>query len=241
MQAAVKAADFILKEMRGENGTLYHRYAKGERAIEGFLDDYAFLVWGLVEIYEAGFEEAYLQAAVELTKAMISRFWDEKDGGFYFTAKDAEHVMPRRKQVYDGALPSGNSVALLNLTQLALLTGGPAYADMASQILKVFSEEVQRSPAAHTFLLVGLDLVVGTAYNVILVGNQQEPDMQSMLDALKAVYLPNVVVSMRKPGKAGLGYEKLEGKATAYVCRGQTCMPPTNEKKKMLELLGLKQ
>ena len=241
LQAAVKAADFILKEVRGENGTLYHRYAKGERAIEGFLDDYAFLVWGLVAIYEAGFEKTYLQAALELTKAMISRFWDEKDCGFYFTAKDAEHAMPRRKQVYDGALPSGNSVALLNLTQLALLTGDPAYADMASQILKVFSEDVHRSPTAHTFLLVGLDFVVGPAYNVILVGDKQESDMQSMLDALKQVYVPNLVVSMRKPGKAGLGYEKLEGKATAYVCRGQTCMPPTNEKEKMLELLGLKQ
>ena len=241
LQAAVKAADFILKEMRGENGTLYHRYAKGERAIEGFLDDYAFLVWGLVEIYEAGLEEAYLQAAVELTQAMISRFWDEKDGGFYFTAKDSEHVVPRRKQVYDGALPSGNSVALLNLARLALLTGDPVYEEMTSQILKVFSEDVKRSPAAHTFLLGGLDFVVGPAYNVILVGDQQEPDMQSTLDALKATYLPTVVVSLRPQGKPGLGYEKLEGKATAYVCRGQTCMPPTNKKEKMLELLGMKQ
>ena len=143
--------------------------------------------------------------------------------------------------MYDGALPSGNSVALLNLARLALLTGDPVYEEMTSQILKVFSEDVKRSPAAHTFLLGGLDFVVGPAYNVILVGDQQEPDMQSMLDALKATYLPTVVVSLRPQGKPGLGYEKLEGKATAYVCRGQTCMPPTNEKEKMLELLGLKQ
>lgn len=238
LRGAVKAADFILKEMRGESGTLYHRYAKGERAIEAFLDDYAFLAWGLMEIYEACFEEAYLQAAQELTKTMISRFWDEKNGGFYVTAKNAEHVMPRRKQAYDSALPSGNSVALLNLARLALLTGDSAYAEMTHQIGKVFSEDVQRASTAHTFLLVGLDLVVGPAYNVILVGDKQEPGMQSMLGALTAKYLPNVLVSMRPPGKAGLGYEKLEGKATAYVCRGQTCMPPTNKKEKMLELLG---
>jgi uncharacterized protein YyaL (SSP411 family) len=172
---------------------------------------------------------------------MISRFWDERDGGFYFTAKDSEHVVPRRKQVYDGALPSGNSVALLNLARLALLNGDLAYEEMTSQILKVFSEDVKRSPAAHTFLLGGLDFVAGPAYNVILVGDHQEPDMQSMLGSLKAAYLPSVVVSMRPPGKTGLGYEKLGGKATAYVCRGQTCMPPTNKKEKMLELLGLKQ
>jgi uncharacterized protein YyaL (SSP411 family) len=239
LQVAFKAADFILKNMKDKNGTLYHRYAKGERAIEGFLDDYAFLVWGLVEIYEAGFEEAHLQAAVELTQVMISRFWDEKDGGFYFTTKGSEHAVPRRKQVYDGSLPSGNSVALLNLARLALLTGDIAYEEMTSQILKVFSEDVQRAPAAHTFLLGSLDFVLGPAYNVILVGDHQEPDTQSMLGALTAKYLPNVVVSMRPPGKAGLGYEKLEGKATAYVCRGQTCMPPTNKKEKMMELLGL--
>jgi len=147
-------------------------------------------------------------------------------------------VMPRRKQAYDSALPSGNSVALLNLARLALLTGDSAYAEMTHQIGKVFSEDVQRASTAHTFLLVGLDLVVGPAYNVILVGDKQELGMQSMLGALTAKYLPNVLVSMRPPGKAGLGYEKLEGKATAYVCRGQTCMPPTNKKEKMLELLG---
>jgi uncharacterized protein YyaL (SSP411 family) len=122
---------------------------------------------------------------------------------------------------------------------LALLTGDPAYEDMASRLLKVFSEDVQRAPAAHTFLLVGVDFAVGPAYNVILVGAADEDGVQSMLNALKDVYLPNMMVSLRQPSKAGLGYEKIEGKATAYVCRGQTCMPPTNKAEKMLELLGL--
>jgi uncharacterized protein YyaL (SSP411 family) len=239
LQAAVKAADFILEQMKDENGTLYHRYAKGERAIEGFLDDYAFFVWGLLEIYEACFEEAYLQAAKELTKTMTERFWDDKNGGFYFTAKDAESPMPRRKEVYDGALPSGNSVALLNLQRLALLTGDSAYEDMASRVMKVFSDDVKRAPAAHTFMLVGVGFAVGPAYNVILVGDRQEEGVQRMLGALKEVYMPNMVVSLRSPDKAGLGYEKIEGKATAYVCRGQMCMPPTNEIRKMLEFLGL--
>ena len=239
LQAAVKAADFILKEMRSDNEMLYHRYAKGEMAIEAFLDDYAFFVWGLLEIYETCFEKVYLHAAVELTKTMISWFWDEKDGGFYFTAKDSEHDVPRKKEVYDGALPSGNSVALLNLARLALLTGDSAYKKMTSQIVKVFSDDVKRAPAAHTFLLIGLDFLVGPTYNVVLVGDPQEHNMQSILGALKTRFLPNVVVLIRLPDKAGLGYEKLEGKATAYVCRDQTCMPPTNKKEKMLKLLGL--
>ena len=239
LQAAVKAAGFILEKMKDENGTLYHRYAKGEKAIEGFLDDYAFLVWGLLEIYEACFEDKYLQATLELTKTITSRFWDETDGGFYFTAKDAETAVPRRKEVYDGALPSGNSVALLNLLRLAILTGDSAYGEMGSRMMKVFSEDVQRAPAAHTFLLLGVDFAVGPAYSVILVGAADDDGVRSMLKGLKAAYLPNMVVSLRQPSAAGLGYEKIEGKATAYVCRDQTCMPPTNKVEKMLELVGL--
>ena len=239
LQAAVKASNFILERMKDESGTLYHRYAKGEKAIGGFLDDYAFLAWGLIEIYEACFEDKYLQTALDLTKTMIARFWDEKDGGFYFAAKGAEDVMPRRKEVYDDAVPSGNSVALLNLLRLARLRGDSIYEEMANKMSKAFSGEVQRSPAAHTFMLLGVDFVVGSAYNVILVGDPHEEGMLSMLIALREHYLPDMVVSLRQPSEAGLGYEKIEGKATAYVCRDQTCMPPTNKTEKMLELLGL--
>jgi hypothetical protein len=239
LQAAVKAAGFFLEKMMDANGTLYHRYAKGETAIEGFLDDYAFLVWGLLEIYESSFEEAYLQAAGELTTTMISRFWDSEDGGFYSTAKIADNAVPRRKEVYDGAVPSGNSVALLNLLRLSLFTGEAKYRELASRVIRVFSEDVKRSPAAHTFMLVGVDFAIGPAYKVILAGDSKEDSMQRMLNALKTRYLPKMVVSMRPAGKAGLGYEKIEDKATAYVCRDQTCMPPTNEPEKMLELLGL--
>jgi uncharacterized protein YyaL (SSP411 family) len=236
LQAAVKAVVFILDKMRDENGTLFHRYAKGERAIEGFLDDYAFFVWGLVEIYEACFEEEYLQTAVALTKVMVTRFWDNKDGGFYFT--DAKDAALRRKQVYDGALPSGNSVALLNLLRLAQLTGDSKQKELASQTIKVFSEDVKRAPAAHTFMLIGVDFAVGPTYSVILVGAPQEDSTQEMLGFLKERYLPNTVISLRSPSSTGLGYEKIEDKATAYVCRDQTCMSPTNKVEKMLELLG---
>jgi uncharacterized protein YyaL (SSP411 family) len=239
LKAAVKAADFVLEKMKAENGTLYHRYAKGEKAIGGFLDDYAFLVWGLIEIYEACFEDEYLQTAVELTKTMIARFWDEKDGGFYFTAKNAEQVIHRRKEAYDGALPSGNSVALLNLLRLARLSGDSIYVEKASRISKTFSGEVKRAPTAHTFMLLGVNFAIGPAFNVILVGDPDEDSMRNMLKVLGENYLPNMVISLRHAGKANLGYEKIDDKATAYVCRGQTCMPPTNKTKKMLKLLGL--
>ncbi len=239
LQAAVKAADFILERMRGADGTLYHRYAKGEKAIGGFLDDYAFLVWGFIELYEACFDEKYLQAALDLTKTMTSRFWDEKNGGFYFTAETAEQGFQRRKEVYDGALPSANSAAMLNLLRLALLTGDSAFEEFASKTSRAFSSEVQVSPTAHTFMLVAVDFAVGPAYNVILVGGVDEDDTQKMLKALREHYLPNMAISLQKPSAAGLGYGQIGGKATAYVCRGRTCMPPTNETEQMLRLLGL--
>ncbi len=147
--------------MQDENGKLFHRYVKGERAVSGFLDDYAFLVWGLIEIYEANFDKKYLQTALELTKTMIAMFWDENVGGFYFTSKQSEETEFRRKEIYDGALPSGNSVAFFNLLRLSRLSGNSSYEEMAIKMGKAFSAEVRESPTAHTFLLLGLDFALG--------------------------------------------------------------------------------
>ncbi len=238
MQAAVKAADFFLTQMKSEDGTLYHRYAKSEKAVEGFLDDYAFLVFGLAELYEASFEAKYLEAASALTKTMVAKFLDAKNGGFYFTAKRSEDAMPRMKQVYDGAVPSGNSVALLNLLQLSRLTGNTTDEEIASKTFRLFAEEVKGAPQAYTFMLAALDFAVGPAYSVVLVGDLKEKDIVDMLVSLRKQYLPNMTITLRQQTQAGLGYEKIDDKATAYVCRNQTCMPPTNSIEKMLELLA---
>jgi uncharacterized protein YyaL (SSP411 family) len=237
LQAAVKAADFVLAKMRIADGTLLHRYAKSEAAVEAFLDDYAFLAWGLIEVYEAGFNEKHLKTAIELTNAMTARFWDEKGGGFYFTAS-GNAALTRMKEAYDGALPSGNSVALLNLLRLAVLTGNPKFEEKAGRMIRTFADEVKRAPTAYAFMLLGADFALGPAYSVILVGEPREKDTLELLGALRKRFLPNLVVSLRKPDAAGLGYEIVYGKATAYVCRGQTCMPATNSAAKMLELLS---
>jgi len=239
LQAAVKASDFLLENMKGEDGTLFHRFAKGEKAVEGFLDDYAFFAFGLTEVYEASFEDKYLQAASAVTKAMLAKFWDEKNGGFYFTDKGGDDKVPRMKQVYDGAVPSGNSVALLNLLRLARLTNEPSYEGVANKILKAFSVDVESAPQAHTFLLSSLDFALGPTFNVVLVGDLEEQDTQEMLAALRKQFLPNLTISLRKRSQAGLDYERIGGRVTAYVCRDQTCMPPTNSPAKMLELLGV--
>ena len=238
LRAAVKAADFFLEKMLDKNGTLYHRFVKGEMAVEGFLDDYAFLVWGLIEVYEASFDERFLQAASKLTDIMVTRFWDEKEEGFFFSARGSADIMAKRKEVYDGALPSGNSVAILNLLRLSRLNANTAYETMARDMSRTFASEVKESPSAHTFLLLGVDFALGPAYNVTLVGDLKDEGLLNMLKTLRVRYLPRMEVSLKSAAKAGLGFEQIEEKATAYVCRDQTCQSPTNKPLEMLKLLG---
>ena len=239
LQVAIRAAVFLLEKMKNEKGVLYHRYVKGERAIEGFLDDYAFLAFGLTEVYEASFNEMFLQAALELTDMMVSRFWDEREGGFFFTPKHLVDVVPKQKEIFDGAIPSGNSVALLNLLRLAALSGNAEYEKLANNLSRTFSAEAKESPSAHTFLLIGVDFAVGPAFNVNLVGEANEQSTIELLKTFKANYMPNAVVSLKTPSSNGLGYVQVENKATAYVCRGQTCMPPTNKPETLQKLLRL--
>ncbi len=239
LETAVKTADFILNQMLKDD-VLYHRYAKGETAVEGFLDDYAFFIFGLIELYEATFEDKYLQAASALTKTMVAKFWDDKNGGFYQT-KNSEAAMPKIKQLYDGAVPSGNSVALQDLLWLSRLTDEPTYDTMAAQMTKTFAQEIEGAPEAYTFFLSTFDFLIGPSSSVVLVGDLKEKDTFDMQNALRKHYLPSTVLALKHPSKAGLGYLQIEGKATAYVCQNQTCLPPTDSLTVMLEQLGVKQ
>ncbi len=239
IEAARQAADFLLTHMQQDDGTLYHRFAKGERAIEGMLDDYAFLMFGLIELYEATFEDRYLQAAAKLTQIMNSKFWDNQSGGF-FLAEKSEAAIPRIKQVYDGAMPSGNSVAFLDLLRLGRLLGNPELESKAFKLMRTFAEEVEAAPNAYCFLLIGMEVMFGPTYSVVIVGDIHDKETKNMLAALRKPYLPNLVVSVKQADQAGAGYQKLDGKPTAYVCQNQTCMPPTNQTEKMLELLGIR-
>jgi hypothetical protein len=238
IETAKKTADFILNQMRGKDGGLYHRYTKDEAAVEGFLDDYAFFIYGLIELYEATFEDKYIQAASALTKTMVTKFWDDKNGGFYQT-KNSEAAMPKIKQLYDGATPSGNSVALLDLLWLSRLTDEPSFNKLAVQMTRTFAQEIEGAPEAYTFFLSAAEFLIGSSYSVTLVGDLKEKDTSEMLNALRKHYLPTTVIAFKHPSQAGLSYQQIEGKATAYVCQNQTCLPPTNSLIVMLEQLGV--
>jgi uncharacterized protein len=239
IEAAKKTADFLLGQMR-KDVALYHRYAKGERAIEGFLDDYAFLVFGLIELYEATFDKKRLQAAAELATVMVAKFWDDKNGGFYQT-QTTETTMPKIKQLYDGATPSGNSMALWDLLLLSRLTNEPKYDEMATKMNQAFAREVYGMPEAFTFFVLALGFQIGPAYSVILVGDLAEQDTVDMVDALRKHYLPTTVIALKHPSNTGFDYGQIDGKATAYVCRDQTCLPPANSIERMLEQLEVRE
>jgi uncharacterized protein YyaL (SSP411 family) len=240
-QAARSAADFLLEKVRTPEGRLFHRYKDGP-AVQGNLDDYAFLVWGLIELYEASFDSKYLQIALDLNKAMIDHFWDDRVGGLFFTPDDGESLLVRQKEVYDGAVPSGNSVAMLNLLRLSHLTGTSELEERAAAISQAFSGVVSSQPLGHSMFMCALEFIFGSPAEVVLAGKPGEQGTLEMLSALRSRFFPSMVVLMAAEDLGGIanfaaGLSKLEDKVTAYVCAGHKCELPTTRPAEMLEIL----
>ena len=243
--AAKKAADFLLKTMQTPEGRLMHRF-RVEAGIQANLDDYAFLIYGLIDLYETVFEVRYLKAALDLCQVMLEHFWDNKGGGLFFTPDDGETLLVRHKEFYDGAVPSGNSVSMLNLLRLSHYTGDTGLEEMAWELARAFSRVAGegRQLTGHTMLLCALDYALGPSSEVALVGRSDDADLLDMLRAIRSRFLPSnvvVVVSGDEVGKVVLFTKdmvQLEDRATAYVCSGQTCQLPATSPEKMIALLG---
>ena len=246
LHAAKKSADFILGNMRTAQGRLSHRFREGQAGIPGHIDDYAFMVLGMIELYQSTFEIEYLEKALEINEEMIGHFRDEKSGGFYFTADDAEQLLVRQKEFYDGAVPSGNSVAAYNLIRLARLTGRTEFEEMSADIFRSVSGTLQGSPTANSFLLAALDFALGPSAEIVVAGSRESNEIIKMIDALNRNYFPNkVVVFIDNNGNKRI--EKIapyvadlagsDGYPKAYICRDFICDIPANNAKEMLEKL----
>jgi len=248
-EAAKATVDFILKNMRKSDGRLLHRYRDEQASLPAQVDDYAFLIWGMLELYETIFEVRYLQIALDLNRDLIEHFWDDNNGGFYFVADDGENLLVRQKEIYDGAIPSGNSVAMLNLLRLGRITANYDFEEKAARIGRAFSRNVKQSPSAYTQLMVAVDFGVGPSYEVVIAGNSQAEDTKEMLKAIRTQFIPNKVMILRpteqeSPDSDHLAeftkhHLSIEGKATAYVCLNYNCRLPTTDVNKMLELLNV--
>jgi len=237
IDAAEKCIQFIFNKLSTPEGKLLHLYRLDEASVNGTADDYAFVVAALLELYEATFKVKYLRKAIDLNEIFINHFYDNKNGGFYFTSNESESLIVTTKEIYDGAVPSSNSVALLNLLKFARITANQHYENLASEIIKSFSEEISKQPSSYTQFLCGLDFAFGPAYEVVIVEGKDESHTKKIIEIINKKFIPNKVLvfipgknsdEINKIAEFTSSFTTLGNKTTVYVCKNYQCNLPVN-------------
>ena len=244
--AAERAAGFVEKNLRDKKGRLMKRYRLGKAGLSPHLDDYSFMVWGLLNLYEATFDTEYLARAIEFTDIMNKDFSDE-NGGFFIGSKDAEKLMVRAKDSYDGAIPSGNSVAVMNLFRLSKITGSTQWVDLADKALKAFTKQAKNSPTGFAHMLTGFMFDLKDPKELVIVADGKTPETQELIQQIRGNYSPNKVVlfkDMSDPDPLTdiaswtKAHSMMDGKPTFYVCENFSCKRPTTNIKTVLNYLN---
>ena len=241
LEAAEKSARFILKSLFVVlERKLLHRFRDGEARFEGQLDDYAFFVQALVDLYEASFRIDWLSEALTLTDQMNRHFYDRENGGYFDTTGQDTSVLVRTKEWYDGAEPSGNSIAILNLLRLAQFTNNATYDQMARASLRHFGERLSKQPHATPQFLVALDMSLSKPAQIIIAAESTDPLARSLLQEVHSHYLPNKVLLLADGGRGQdflaqlvpfmSSIKMVNGVATAFVCENFTCQLPTTDR-----------
>ncbi|MEM7516775.1 MAG: thioredoxin domain-containing protein, partial [Planctomycetota bacterium] len=240
---AVRATEFVLGELT-DGDRLLKRYRQGEAGLTAHLEDYAFMIWALLDLYETTFDLRYLEQAIAFQKVMDDLFWDENEGGYFTVADDAEPLIVRAKKLYGGAIPSGNSVSIGNLVRLHRMTGRPEYATRGDELIRAFSAEVEEHAMVYPLALSFLDFHFGPSFEIVISGG----DSDEMIGALREPFLPNKVILRRTEENAKrlaalAPYTETQtaqqGMATAYVCESFACQLPTTDVAEMMETLGV--
>jgi len=242
LNVARKAAHFILKKMR-KDGHLMRVFNKGECQVKGYSEDYAFFIQGLIDLYEATFEIEWLKEADGLNRRMIHQFWDERNGGFFFTGKENEFLIAQSKNPYDNVIPSSNSVGLFNLIRLGYLTGKESFKQKAEEIIHLFYQLLSEHPSGFTHMLSGLSFFLNPE-EIGIIGSKNDPRTKSMLQEIFNAYLPNKILSLKEPREPieGSWFPFLKEKGnpevpTTFVCKGFTCLPPVRNEEELRKLL----
>jgi len=244
--AAAKAADFILNQMRTGEGRLLRSYRNGKARLTGYLNDYAFLTEGLLNLYEATFDRRWLDEAVKLTDFAVKYYFDAKSGGFFFTASDGEKLIVRSKNPYDGAIPAGNSVQALNLLRLAVLLDRKDYREKAESIFRAFALRMERSPGAFERLSCAADFYHDRVKEIAIIGDPQSADTRALVRTVYDRYLPNKVVVLASDKAEDptipllKGKTRIQGKAAAYVCEHYRCRLPVTTPEDLAKQLDVK-
>jgi hypothetical protein len=238
LKAAQRAADLVLAKLRDEHGRLLKRMRGDNAGLPAAVDDYAFLIHGLIELYETDFDARRLEQAIALERTFTADFWDAKDGGYFFAPATSDAWSDRSKDAYDGALPSGNSIAAVDLLSLARLTGDASYAERAERIFKAFAKLIERRPSAFAQMMIALELASAPPLDVVIAGRAGAPDTAAMLATVRARYLPSAFVLLRPDGEdpaiariAPFTKDQKSdgGRARAYVCRNFACERPIDD------------
>jgi uncharacterized protein YyaL (SSP411 family) len=246
LAAAREAADFVLFRMRTPEGRLLHRWCSGEAAVTGNLDDYAFTIWGLIELYAAGFDPRDLRTALALQRVLRERFRDPA-GGFFFTPDDAEELPARLKESHDGAIPSGNAVTFTNLIRLGRMTGDPALEEEATALAHAFAAPVRRLPSAHAQWLLGWEMLTAPSCEVVIAGDPEAADTRALIEAVRRNRGQEPILLLRPPGEGdGIAamapftraMAPLDGRAAAHVCRNFACLKPVTGPEELERLLA---
>ena len=235
IDAAKNAVKFVLESLRDDNGRLMKRSRLGKAGLQPHLDDYSFMVFGLLNLYEATFDPSYLASAIELTEIMMADFSD-KNGGFFIGSKDAEKLMIRAKDSYDGAIPSGNSVAALNLFRLGKITGNTKWTDLGYTTLKAFTDKAKQSPTGFSHMLTAFMFDFKNPKEVVLVGDSNDPETQKIISAIRKNYSPNKVILFKDVSNPDAllqvapwtkDHVMINGSPTFYICENFACKQPT--------------
>jgi uncharacterized protein YyaL (SSP411 family) len=247
LEAASRAAGFLLRECRTGDGRLRRSYRKGESRHAACLDDYAFLIAGLLELFEAGFETRDLTAAVELTRILEEHYRDREKGGYFFTGDDQEELIARTKDLTESSTPSGNGLAALNHLRLWKWTGEEAHRDRAVEILRACAPIMERAPAAAATALAALDFLLDGGREIAVVGPPEASATRALLAEVNSRFLPCTVLVAAEAGRfpelAGEplplleGKEPVNGESAAYVCRNYSCRFPVTDPAELAKLL----
>lgn len=245
--AAEKAAKFIEMHLEDDAGRLLHRYRDGEAGIGAHADDYAFMIWGLCELYRTTFDPAHLARAVRLQERMLADFRDPGNGGFFLTTETSRDLPVRPKSLYDGAIPSANSVAFLNLLRLSRMTGRTQWAEEAAALGRSVSGSIKAHPSGYTQFLIGIDFALGRPLDVVLAGDPGDASSRAMIMLLNGGFYPHQVALFKQSSGddvltriAGFiaSMEPMDGKTTAYVCRDFACGRPITDVDELKEVIG---
>jgi uncharacterized protein YyaL (SSP411 family) len=244
-EIAERNAQFVLENLR-RDGLLLRTYKDGQAKLNAYLEDYAFFVDGLLTLYQTTGTLRWLEEAMALTDRLIEEFWDEEEGGFFYTGKSHEELIVRSKDYLDNATPSGNSVAAEVLLHLAALTGEEAYSRRAVTIFRLLRDPLTRYASAFGRLLGALDFYLSTPKEIAIIGESEAEETRALLREVWTRYLPNKIVVQAVEGATSAAAivpllrerPMVEGRATAYVCENYTCQRPTIQPEELAKQLS---